>query len=182
MLAVEGRVTEPQYFSMFQARQATIRLEVLKDTKTSALQILERMKEYIKNNPLQDGDQAWLVLDKDNSLDTDLDLLHAWTQGGNDGQRGMALSNPCFEYWLLLHFEDGSGAGTKETCNNRLKSHLPDYSKHINKQKFTGNRIAQAIERAKKRDQPPCPDWPRQPGSTTVYKLVEKLLDPGSIS
>jgi hypothetical protein len=32
-----------------------------------------------------------------------------------------------------------------------------------------------AVRRARRRDNPPCDDWPRSTG-TTVYKLVENIL------
>ena len=38
------------------------------------------------------------------------------------------------------------------------------------------DQIDDAIRRAKKRDYPPCSDWPRSPGQTTVYRLIENIL------
>ena len=184
VLAVEGRATERQYFKMINDMFTKTTGKVAKPIphykahKTSALQILKQMQRYIRKNPLKDGDQAWLVLDKDDNKDADLDTLYHWTQEGKNGQRGLALSNPCFEYWLLLHFDAGNAASTKDDCNKCLKKYLPNYDKHISVYKFTRDRIKKAIEHAQKRDQPPCPDWPRQPGTTTVYRLVEALLEP----
>ncbi len=34
-----------------------------------------------------------------------------------------------------------------------------------------------AVQRAKASDVPQCIDWPRTPGSTTVYRLVEKVFE-----
>jgi hypothetical protein len=42
-----------------------------------------------------------------------------------------ALSNPKFEYWLLLHFNDGTGIASSRDCSDRLKRHLPGYDKGI---------------------------------------------------
>jgi len=36
--------------------------------------------------------------------------LHGWST--EDSRYGLAVSNPKFEFWLLLHFEDGNGAAT----------------------------------------------------------------------
>ena len=99
--------------------------------------------------------------------------LHAWSQKKKN--YGFALSNPKFEYWLLLHFERGTGIGSSRECSDRLKRHLPNYDKSIDTRKFTPDRIKKAIDRAKARDNPPCADWPRTFGNTTVYKLVEKI-------
>ena len=87
-----------------------------------------------------------------------------------------ALSNPNFEYWLLLHFENGARIASSRDCNDRLKRHLPRYDKGIDASMITRERIEEAIRRAKLRDNPPCADWPRATAGTTVYKLVENIL------
>lgn len=87
------------------------------------------------------------------------------------------LSNPKFEYWILLHFEEGTNISSSRECSDRLKRWLPDYDKGIKPRGFTIQMISSAVRRAKIRDNPPCPDWPRTGSGTTVYRLVEKLLD-----
>ncbi len=74
----------------------------------------------------------------------------------------------------MLHFEDGKGVANSQQCTTRLKQYLPDYDKGIDIRKITQEMIDDAVERAKARDNPPCQDWPRKPGST-VYKLVESI-------
>jgi len=86
------------------------------------------------------------------------------------------LSNPNFEYWLLLHFEDGNGISNGKECKERLRRHLPAYDKHIDKRKFTRFLVSKAIDRAKRKDIPPCENWPSSTG-TTVYRLLENLLE-----
>lgn len=87
---------------------------------------------------------------------------------------GLAVSNPKFELWLLMHFEDAAGAATSQQCSERLNRYLPGYDKgHIDTGKLKPG-IASAVARAQQKDQPPCTDWPRSSG-TTVYRLVEKL-------
>ena len=120
------------------------------------------------------SDEAWLVVDKDLWTDNQLNQLHAWAQ--THINYGFALSNPSFEFWLLLHFEDGIGIRSSQDCIDRLKRHLPSYNKEIDTRKISRERINEAVCRAKKRDNPPCVDWPRAPGGTTVYRLIEKLL------
>jgi hypothetical protein len=87
------------------------------------------------------------------------------------------LSNPSIEYWLLLHFEEGAQVNTKSQCLDRLKQYLPDYDKHIEVYKITKEEINHAIRRAKQQDNPPCIDWPRTVGRTTMYKLIQNILD-----
>ena len=132
------------------------------------------MEDRLKQKNLENSDEAWLVVDKDQWTDEQLAQLHTWSQSADN--YGFALSNPKFEYWLLLHFEDGTNIGSPSECSARLKRHLPDYDKGLDIRKITPDMIEEAIRRAKIRDNPPYVDWPRTFGSTTVYKLVENIL------
>lgn len=132
------------------------------------------MKRYLREQSLRKTDEAWLVVDKDQWSDEQLADLYDWSNQKDN--YGFALSNPKFEYWLLLHFEDGAGVSSSRNCVDRLRRHLPDYEKYVDVRKFSGNRVREAIVRGRSRDNPPCADWPRSIGITTVYRLVEKLV------
>lgn len=175
VLAVEGVKTEPQYFGIFNNQQSVIRVSCLKSSHgSSPLQVLKRMEDHLRQVDLRSTDEAWLVVDKDQWTDEQLVQLHDWAQTGENF--GFALSNPKFEYWLLLHFEDGNDIASARDCTERLKRHLTDYDKGIDGRKFTNERIEAAIRRARLRDNPKCIDWPRSLGGTTIYRLVEKLV------
>jgi hypothetical protein len=175
VIAVEGAKTEPQYFATLNNQQSVIRVNCLKGKHDSSPpQVLRRMQDHLKKEALKKSDEAWLVVDKDQWTNGQLAQLNGWSQAANN--YGFALSNPKFEYWLLLHFEDGTGIASSQDCSDRLKRHLPDYDKGIDPRKFPRQTIDEAIRRAKQRDNPPCPDWPRSIGGTTVYRLVENIL------
>jgi len=175
VLATEGSKTESQYFEIFKDRDLVVHIELLKEKGNSAPpQVLERMRKYLKRENLQSSDEAWLVVDKDQWTDDQLSQLHEWAQEADN--YGFALSNPKFEFWLLLHFEDGSGVNNSKTCSQRLERHIQGYDKGIDARKMLDSRIEKAIERAKKRDTPACHDWPRNTG-TTVYRLVRNILE-----
>jgi hypothetical protein len=175
VIAVEGAKTEPQYFATLNNQQSVIRVNCLKGKHDSSPpQVLRRMQDHLKKEALKKSDEAWLVVDKDQWTDGQLAQLNGWSQAADN--YGFALSNPKFEYWLLLHFEDGTGIASSQDCSDRLRRHLPDYDKGIDPRKFPRQTIDEAIRRAKQRDNPPCPDWPRSIGGTTVYRLVENIL------
>ncbi|WP_417913536.1 RloB family protein [Candidatus Electronema sp. JM] len=174
LIAAEGEKTEQQYFNFFNSREATIKVECLKSGHSSSpFHVLKRMKTELKKNELKDSDEAWLVVDKDQWTDEQLSELHTWSQEKEN--YGFALSNPKFEYWLLLHFEDGKGVQSSAQCSERLKQYLPDYNKGICINKFPKENIADAVRRAQQRDNPRCVNWPQNVG-TTVYRLVERLI------
>jgi hypothetical protein len=177
VIVAEGTVTEPEYFPLL-GDNIIVHVRCLKSRKNlPPREALKLVQEHLRKEELRRNDEAWVVVDKDSWLDGHLVELHAWAQSRPN--YGFALSNPKFEYWLLLHFEDAVGVQTAGECDRRLIKHLPGYHKHIESQHFPAESIHAAVTRAKKRDNPPCEDWPRGPG-TTVYRLVEKILQSGA--
>jgi len=172
VISPEGSKTEPRYFAFFSSTKCTVKV-LPNRHKPDPLHVLRYAEEYVNQNILRPDDEIWLVIDRDTWPEEKLATVHSACQ---EKGFGLALSNPCFEYWLLLHFEDGNRAGTTSNCRRKLKRHLPDYNKnHVENRKLQEG-INQAIERARRQDVPPCTDWPRKAG-TTVYRLVEKLMD-----
>ncbi len=171
---MEGQKTEPQYFAYFNNQNSVIRINCLRGgNDSSPNHVLKRMKDFLRIEGIKRTDEAWLIVDKDQWTDNQLYQLHEWAQKAEN--YNFALSNPKFELWLLLHFEDGDGVTSSQSCTQRLKRHLPDYDKGFDIRKITNVKINDAIKRAKQKDNPPCKDWPRAIG-TTVYKLVENIL------
>lgn len=179
LIAAEGQ-TEVDYFNCLRKllpREMVPEVECIKGDKKKPdpKSVLAKMKRRLRSVPAGTPFQAWLVIDKDEWGEEILNELHHWTLQ-DEGNRGLAVSNPKFEYWLLLHFEDGRDITSSKSCSYFLKRHLKDYDKHINDRIITPALVAKAIERARNRDNPPCADWPRAAGRTTVYRLVERLL------
>ncbi len=175
LISVEGSKTEPQYFAIFNQTQSNVLVKCLKrpPTKSSPIQVLKRMKGYLRKESLKKTDEAWIVIDVDDWPKDQLKELLTWAQKSEN--YGVALSNPNFEYWLLLHFEDGKGIASSQECLTRLKRYLPNYKKDIDGKKITPELIVKAISRAKRCDINRINHFPPT-WSTTVYKLVEKIL------
>ncbi len=129
VIATEGSKTEPQYFGMLNSVSVSVTLKCLhSNNKSSPNAVLQKMARFLKENRLREGDEAWVVIDKDNWSQSKLEILYRWSLG-NASQFGLAVSNPSFEYWLLLHFENGNRVTSKTTCLDRLERYLPDYDK-----------------------------------------------------
>lgn len=133
------------------------------------------MKEFIKKN--KKYEEAWIIHDRDNWTENDLNKITLWS---NESKRyNSAISNPCFEYWLLLHFESGNGVTNKNKCLEKLKTYLPTYTnsnKGLERCKFTLENIQKAIDNAKLREHNLCYDKCNQFCYTKVYLLVEKII------
>jgi len=173
VIVAEGTVTEQEYFALF-GEESIVRVKCLRNRRNlPPRDALRRVRDYVLEEGLRSTDEAWVVVDRNGWLDEHLAELHAWSREKTN--YGFALSNPKFEFWLLLHFEDAAGAVTGDECDRRLARHLRDYDKHINAADFTGERVQNAVDRARSRDNPPCVGWPQYVG-TTVYRLVERIL------
>lgn len=175
VLAVEGVKTEPQYFAFFNDQRSTVHVHCVKGSHDSSPpQVLARLRNYLEQRELRSPDEAWLIVDKDQWTNKQLNQLNEWAKERRN--LGLAVSNPKFEYWLLLHFEGGNGIASSQDCSNRLEKHIRGYDKGLKVQDFSRRRIDDAVQRARKRDNPPCVDWPRAMGASTVYRLVENIL------
>jgi len=89
----------------------------------------------------------------------------------------LAISNPCFEVWLTLHFEDINSQD--RTCDNfkaRLRTVLGSYNgSNLDISAYRDN-IENAVNRAKNLHQNSQQSWPPTLG-THVYRLVEIVLE-----
>jgi len=131
----EGEKTEPIYLKKYIEKKhpGDRKLKVIKIVDTSKNTPLELVNEAIKvKSNCPKGDVFWVVYDRE-----DINKYpHARHQQAASSAKSnginIALSNVCFEIWLLLHFEDVRAAYS--SCsdllkNSKLKKHLPSYDK-----------------------------------------------------
>ena len=176
VIATEGTVTEQEYFELFKRYNS---LHVINDKSASnPAGVLSLLEDELKMSPPIPPFEAWVVIDRNSWKQNEFDLLAAWE--GQQANFNYAISNPLFEFWLLLHFEDAKGVTTAKECLRRLKKYLPGYNKRIMpyRGKFSNERIEAAVMRAKQMDTTPENDCPPSARCTTVYRLVAKLLTP----
>lgn len=166
----EGKMTESLYFAMFSSRKFTVKVFAT-NRKSNPIHILRKATDYVRKHGREAEDQIWLVIDRD--IWPEEQLMTVFTSC-REQEFNVVVSNPCFEYWLLLHFDDGDGIANGSGCLRKLKTYLPHFRKgHVETDKLRP-RVQDAIARARQKDRPPTPDWPRSTG-TTVYRLIDKL-------
>jgi hypothetical protein len=178
VIASEGGKTEPTYFLIF---NKIVNIKSLTPKSSPPKAVLGCMKKYLEDKTQRKEDQYWLVIDKDHWTEDQITPLYQWAK--KETNRGLALSNPNFEYWLLLHFHHGNDLSSTQAILKKLKEFFPKYKKSLNvseKQEIIKNNFEaarNAIKNAQKKDSPPCEDWPKNFGVTTVYRLVEKIME-----
>ena len=176
-IAMEGAETEPKYFRTFKpGRDSIIRLKLLPNPKhqSSPKAVLKRLDSFAREDKHKHGDELWIVIDRDAWNESELNEV--CNKAGRKGYY-VALSNPCFELWLYLHFRDNKHFNNRKICQQELAKVLKGYSpdkKGAYDISVLSNGIDDAIRRAKILDACPQHPWP-QNQATRVYKLVEKL-------
>lgn len=176
VIAVEGRETEKQYFSLFNSsRVRIVILPAESDDKSAPRYVIERLADYEDQYNLGKDDERWLVWDVDHHRGQFLDEAAQFAQGSH---YQLAISNPCFELWLRMHFTDADFSDINcQALKARLKKELGGYNwSNLNLSLYTRENITQAVMRAKALEGDRDTRWPQFPG-THVFKLVEKLLD-----
>ena len=189
VVAAEDTYAPKQYFKHLPMRR--VRVMVLPTPVSSGLSspghVVDRLKEAFleakKNREVQSGDEFWVCLDMDHHMaDTHLKgTLLALAQARQAGFE-LAISNPCFELWLLLHHEDvapGTVYTNGEAVERALKARLGGYNKIcIHEGMFPLATVPDAIRRARlletSPDDPVGP-WPDSTG-TRMYRLLERAL------
>lgn len=126
----------------------------------------------------QPFDERWLCLDLDHwgTGRHAPNLARACKEALEAGCQ-LAISNPAFEVWLLLHFCDEAKA-TQAECEAAIRATVGSYNKkRLQSHLYTREAVERAIARARALDVDPSQRWPQRPGSH-VYRLVERLPAP----
>ncbi len=112
VIACEGARTEIDYFQGVRdlIHSPRLKIEILERPASSvgdssARHVLNYLLERKKTIGTKDGDQFWMVIDRDPQSLKIAMLTDVFTQADQAGCK-IALSNPCFEIWLILHFEN----------------------------------------------------------------------------
>ncbi len=174
IIATEGEVTEKQYFELFRLRSSRVQVKVLEtgDGKSAPKHVVERLRSFRREFELTKHDEMWLVIDTDRWPEQQLSEVAASATQLNIG---LAVSNPCFELWLLLHHFDPAKIPADANCGNivdLLREHLGAYNQTNIQREPYEPYIPDAIRRAEIMDVAPAERWPNAIG-TRVYRLMQ---------
>lgn len=134
-LLVEGEKTEKIYFGAIKKMADLTATEVrVVDCKneTSATQIVSKGIEFL-HQEFPRIDEVWCIFDKEEKR-YERNFKCAMEMAAGDlpsGKRlSCAVSNPCFEFWILLHYErtDRPFSNCREVVAP-IKKHCPHYTK-----------------------------------------------------
>lgn len=138
LIVCEGEKTEPHYITAlrdhFSLTQANIEIDPKSDSSPTS--VVAYAKECITANKTDPYDHVYCVIDRDRHADFQKALNQVAGFRSKDTDLHIIVSNPCFEYWILLHFVYMTKAfGTsgdspcQELISSELKKYIPDYAK-----------------------------------------------------
>lgn len=198
ILAFEGNDTEQMYFEDFKEtfkdtdlfNNDLIYLHLLKrpksDTNSAPNHVFKKLKKEAKDEyNFKPTDELWMIIDTDRWKNIDQIILECNKQEN----MFVAVSNPCFEFWLLLHIKNISEYKEDElelilkngkTSKNgrtyvekKIIEILGSYNKSNPKPGLYLTTIENAIKQAKTLNNPE-EEYPTKLGSF-VYKILESL-------
>lgn len=162
--------TEMQYLSGLRAHLGSRAIDIqIVDHPRSPEHVVTYARDYVRRSHT-DFDETWCVVDVDN-----FDLNRARRTAVGAGIE-LAISSPCFELWLLLHYEQCAAYLPKcSDAHRKLQKHIVNYDKAD--LRFTNfvNGLNSAIARAKALNSGGVPDS-KNP-STSVWRLVERMME-----
>jgi hypothetical protein len=136
LIACEGKRTEPGYFHAIRItrrlseRQVVIVPHEGTDPPTIVRAVEEQRAELRRERRWDDEvDTAWAVFDDDDHQTHRPAQWNDALQRARDRNIRLVVSNPCFELWYLLHFQDQNGALTRQTAVQLLRQHVLEYEK-----------------------------------------------------
>lgn len=149
-LICEGSETEIRYFKKFRSRECRIDIVPIPSQYKSADKLVQKARATIGTSPYypDEGDIIWCVFDCDDN--TNQMLTKAKQSAMKEGYK-LAYSNPSFEVWFLLHFNNQ--IAPVENCEAAIsllkqKGRLEQFEKNKNVYDQLKPLQAIAIERA----------------------------------
>jgi len=179
-IVCEGKKTEPIYFDDIrkQFRLSTLRLSIIPDQGAPISIVNRAIKEKKKASK---DDDIWCVFD--------VEVIHenpTFTKAVNlakSNNINLAISNPAFEIWFLLHFEKTN----RPFCNadeiiEYLKNYLPEYDKSKSVFNELESKTSEAISNVCSIRNNSVDDWNNFPNPSTgvdilvtnIYSLISE--------
>ena len=187
VLATEDTYAPKQYFSFF--RHPRIHVKVLETTDgiSNPGAIVNRLISYAEEYQVGGDDQLWVLLDTDHWISGShkAGLIKAIKAASERGYR-VAMSNPCFDLWLLLHHEDIARGANFPNCNvvgERIKALKGEFNKtNLKEHHYEIGSAELAFIRAQalelELERAAADYWPETIG-TRVWLLIHELKNAG---
>jgi len=180
VVVTEDTYAPDHYFKLVKARRVNVKVASSQGGHCSPGAVLESARALKKDPDFESFDEFWLLLDTDHWTDgSHLDNYIRTIQEANDEGFHVAVSNPCFDLWLLLHHDDvqaGRSFGSCAEVASRFREVIGSFNKtKLKADHFNVDLALTAISRGKKLTPDTTNYRPENPG-TQAWALVERAL------
>lgn len=125
----EGK-TEYNYFAQLKAveRISGLQIRPIICEDKNIVKLLEYSVNYRKHHAKDfiKGDSIFYVFDRDSNTNKDFEQAEKIVKNSSQ----LIISNPCFEYWILCHFELYYEPMQPQLLKLKLRKHLGSYKKN----------------------------------------------------
>ena len=168
----------------FKRKLQAIDIEVYHPHNYSPVGLFEEAKEKIKKAKAEKNpyDETWLVFDKDGHQN--IEHVYEAIRQSKSKIIKIAISNICFEYWVLLHFEyTTKGFKNYDEIEKYLnkKKYFDKYAKKDDYFPFLKEKLEQAINHNKKlfeslKDEPDFHKPYNLFAYTNIFELIKSII------
>lgn len=153
--------SEKEYVNFLRAKY---RMPIEIKSKITGHTITKRfIEKHLEQRPKHDKDKTFLMYDLDEEgLLAKLKLIP---------NSILLVSNPCIEFWFLLHLRNQRANISCDICNKELKSKITGYEKgklNLSLTKTLSENYKDAISKAKELSEFSNP-------SSAIYKFIEEI-------
>ena len=136
------------------------------------IQYAKELKQKARKSGTEKYDEIWCVIDGDFG-----GKVTNSRQTARHSNIKLAISTPCFEFWVLLHYEDRGEFELKcDGMVSQLRKHLKMYKKGTWNFEETVKAVPDAYARAKQQRNAETPFAEDQNPCSDLYILIEKLF------
>jgi len=176
IVACDDTFAPKQYFDFFRIARVKIHVVPTTDGTSAAAHVLERLLQF-EHEP---DDELWMLLDTDHCTrgSHQQNFINTVREAKQKGVN-VALSNPCFELWLLFHHKDEEFAGALSSADeveSALRGVLGEYNKtRLKESHYPLDSVAIAHARAARLDAMVLGGEIPAGNTSRVYKLLEAI-------
>lgn len=183
LVACDDTYAPDQYFKAYKKDFLGARLQVnvvpTEDGTSSAEHVLDRLLAF----EIEEYDQRWLLLDTDHYIEGNHrnSFLKALSKARQENVR-VALSRPCFEFWLVLHHLEAVDSRLAAITNAKsvedlLRKTLGAYNKKkLNMEDFPVSSVPKAVAGAEVIDKEISGGDIPERATSRVYQLWQEII------
>lgn len=182
LVSYEGKnKTEKIYFNNFCNRENDFIIQIVPGNETDPVNLVKQtiQKKNELGLDLDADDRAFCIFDTDTKMPKEKQIIEAINLASRYNIK-IVTSCPCFEMWLLLHYEYTTGYLDNDSVISKLRKHNDKYEKNYNIYPEIKTYINTAIENAKKLEKFQLEN-DREKNSveanphTNIYEIIEDI-------